>query len=257
MLHKNKYTPEIIAEKLFIDDVPVRTKFGVVHGLGGASAEAARLAAGAKKRREVDKIIVTGGVTAFDPLPLYGIMKFNRKYFTQGSLADTFGRVAEFLSPHREALLMADVMMSEGVEARDIIVEGGGYPTSTHAGENVDRLLEDKGLQADLVGEGALKVLGLVYNTRRMCCTWQRKFQDVEDGENMIIVPRSFYPFGFTSDNWPKSDLIKNCIVYPEMWKIDPGNPESLINTRPNDVMPFDEDTHRQRALRELEHINL
>ncbi|NCO03153.1 MAG: YdcF family protein [Alphaproteobacteria bacterium] len=251
-----QYTPDLIRTELFLEDVPVKTKFGVAHGGRGSSAELARQSARAMLRGEVDQLIFAGGVRVFDPLTLAGIFSFNSSYFFEHSLRDGFKRAAEFLSPQKEALLMADIAMQEGVSSRDIIVEGNGVPTSRHTGQNVDNLLsQTDGLLEDVVQDGALKVFGLAYNTRRACSVWDRKLNK-DRNHAVIIVPRSFYPYGFTSENWHKSKDIRERIVYPEMAKIDPENEKSHLKTT-NDVTVYDAALHSKRAMASLPGIIL
>lgn len=135
------YTPDFIRKNLFLEDVPVKTKFGVAHGGRGSSAELARQSAIAMLSGEVEKLIFAGGVRVFDPLTLLGIFSFNSSYFLEGGLRNGFKQAAEFLSQREEALLMADIAMQEGVSSKDIIIEGNGMPTSRHTGQNVDNLL--------------------------------------------------------------------------------------------------------------------
>lgn len=252
----NNYTPDYIRKELFLSDIPVKTKFGVAHGGKGSSAELARQTARALLRGEVEKVIFAGGVKVFDPLTLAGIFASHSAYFTQEGLKTGFKRAVEFLSPKKEAVLMADIAMQEGVRARDIIIEGNGRPTSRHTGQNVDFLIsQTDGVAQDIVQEGAIKVFGLAYNTLRACSVWERKLNRDRDG-SVIIVPRSFYPYGFTLENWHLSNDIRERIVYPEMAKIDPNNPSSHLYTT-NDVAHYDPESHRERALKALPKINI
>ncbi len=252
---KYSYNPDFIKEHLFVEDVPVKTKFGVAHGGRGSSAELARQSARAQLKGEVDKLVFVGGARVLDPLTLAGIASFNHKYFTNDGLRGMFNKASEFLSLKKEALLMADIAMEEGVRSEDIIIEGNGNPTSQHTGEHIDFTLRDASLKQDIVSEGSLKVFGLVYNTRRICGTWQKKVCE-DMGENLIIVPKSFYPYGFTENNWHESDDIRNRIVYPEMAKIDPENTNSHFY-KTNDVVQYDADKHRENALAILAEIKM
>lgn len=249
MEFKPHYTPDLIRDELFIDDVRVKTKFGAAHGGRGSSASMARFAAAAQMRGEVDTLIFTGGARVFDPLTLAGITKFNPSYFLENGLATAFHLAGQFLSPRREALQMADIAMKEGVPSAKVIIEGDGRPRSKHTGTNVDFLLDhSRDLEDALLNEGALTVFGLVYNTRRLCGTWQRKVNEDRQACDFTIAPRSFYPYGFTAENWPQSADIRERIVYAEMAKIDPANPQSLLHTT-DDVSPFQEFQHRKRAI--------
>lgn len=107
----------------------------------------------------------------------------------------------------------------------------------------------------NVVAEGALKVFGLVYNTRRACSVWDKKL-NIDRNENVIIVPRSFYPYGFTFENWHRSRDIRERIVYPEMAKIDPENEKSHLRTT-YDVTVYDAAMHSNRARASLPIITL
>jgi len=105
-------------------------------------------------------------------------------------------------------------------------------------------------LYEDIIEEGVLKVFGLVYNTRRLCSVWERKL-NVDRKQNVIIVPRSFYPYGFTSENWSTSKDIRDRIVYPEMAKIDLANPDSHHHIT-SDVAIYNAERHSQAAVDSL-----
>jgi len=72
------YTPDFVRKNLFLQDVPVKTKFGVVHGGKGSSAVLVEKAVGAKLNGEIDRLVFTGGMRVFDPLTLVGIFSQGR-----------------------------------------------------------------------------------------------------------------------------------------------------------------------------------
>lgn len=258
-LNPHGYTPEQIEKDLFIPDAPYKTKYLVVHGLKCASAALARAAVEAYKRGDVEKLVFTGGAPVRDYLAFVAIATANPRYFLKDGLKGIFNTAKEFFSSDPEAIFMANIAKSLGVDPNDIIIENNGKPTSSNTPENVRNLLENthlpkthQTLQEAFKEEGAISVMGLTYNTRRQCGTWSCITND-----ELIIIPRSIYPYNYTPENWKNSLLTCWLIVYPEMAKIDPNNDNAYIKIHPEDVKTFPAEEHLNRAEAKLESLQM
>ncbi len=251
------YSPDYVRERLFIADMAmIKTKYGAAQGVRGASAELARYAAGLQKRGTVEFLLFSGGKRVFDPQTAIAIGGFQISQKNWPGLRKMFADAGNFLSPKREAELMRDVAIQEGVDPTKIIVEGDeGFegPTSTNTAQNVERLLANEALLEDLKREGVVSVLAHAYHTRRTCGTWLAKMSPHRRDFN--VVARSDYPFGFTPHNW-NVPFIRD-LVLKEAFETDLRQAGSLIRRNPEDVLYYDADRHLAKieTRTALEHI--
>lgn len=191
-----------MTQELLFDLPAVKTQAGLVLGCRSVSGYVAREAVRQYHAGQFDKIVVSGGLRAFQVLP-------PKYYFNL--MADGFGP-ADLLQ--KEADLIRKILRQGGVPDEAVIATDD---KSTNTGQNFANVA------GALETVRSVNIITLPYHQRRAIGTLRRHFGP----QAMTVTTTPVYVFGLTKDNWTQSALAGVVRGEFEKMRDDPANPKT------------------------------